>query len=123
MITTHGAVERHRDRSAAVTRLAIVGTMNAVASRQLQRMLHDEFDRSRGVTVVVDLGRTEDMGSECVRILLCAYTRALRRGCGFRVVNARGSLRRSLADVGLCPSPPERVVLRPAAVAELVPAG
>ena len=56
-----------------------------------------------GVTVVIDLDRTQELSSECLRVMLLGYTKAMRGGHGFAVVNAHGHLRRALAAVGLCP--------------------
>jgi anti-anti-sigma regulatory factor len=111
------AIERHRDRAGTTIRLVLIGGLTgAAAHAELHRSLRKVLNRTHRVTVVIDLERVGDISSECVRIMLLGYTRALRGGHGFAVENAHGHLRRALAAVGLCaPEPVATVVPAPPA--------
>ena len=106
------AIEREAGPAGSTTLLRLSGTLDREAGRQLRRVLRDAFDRARRGRVVVDMAAVDEIGSECIETLLTGYTRALRGGNGFEVVNARGHVRRALAVTGLCA--PDDVLYAPA---------
>ncbi|BAL88640.1 hypothetical protein AMIS_34200 [Actinoplanes missouriensis 431] len=90
-----------RDDRKAV-RLHLAGAFDRAAHPELRRSLRRAFDRAGRGTVVIDMAETASIGSECLEVLLVGYTRALRGGLGFEVVNAHGPVRQALAVTGLC---------------------
>lgn len=88
------------DRSAV--RLHLAGDLGRAAHQELRRSLRRAFDRAGRGTVVIDMAGAASIGSECIEVLLVGYTRALRAGLGFEVVNAHGPVRQALAVTGLC---------------------
>ncbi|WP_250000136.1 STAS domain-containing protein [Actinoplanes sp. M2I2] len=84
------SIERDTDRTGKTTYLLLGGTFDRAAHRDLRRALRDAFARTRRGRVVLDVAGVEDIGSECLEVLLTGYTNALRGGYGFEVTNAHG---------------------------------
>ncbi|WP_433831462.1 STAS domain-containing protein [Actinoplanes sp. CA-015351] len=93
-------VIRRDDRSAV--RLHLAGEFGRAAHPELRRSLRKACDRAGRGSVVVDMAEVASIGSECIEVLLVGYTRALRSGTGYEVVNAYGPVRQALAMTGLC---------------------
>ncbi|HEX9999418.1 MAG TPA: STAS domain-containing protein [Actinoplanes sp.] len=96
----------HRDRG-SIVRLLLCGDLDRSAHGDLRRALREVFTRTRGVTVSIDMGEVDAIGGECIELLLLAYTRALRSGHGFEIVNAYGLVRQNLELTGLCARLPD----------------
>ncbi|WIM94622.1 STAS domain-containing protein [Actinoplanes oblitus] len=94
----------HRSGKAEATVfLHLRGCFDKKSGNELRRELRHAFDRARGARVVVDMAGVELIGSECIEVLLVGYTRALRGGHGYQVINAEGHVRQALEATGLCP--------------------
>ncbi|WP_328469217.1 STAS domain-containing protein [Actinoplanes sp. NBC_00393] len=101
----HVRCETRRETTPAgpAVRVRVTGSLDRAAHPELRRSLHRAFERSRRVAVLVDLTEVDSIGSECIEVLLVAYTRALRTGHGFEVTGAHGPVRQALEITGLCP--------------------
>ncbi|MFF5082125.1 SDR family NAD(P)-dependent oxidoreductase [Actinoplanes sp. NPDC000266] len=108
------AIERDTDKAGNTTYLHLSGSFDKAAHRELRRRLWDAFARKRRGRVVVDLARVDEIGSECIEVLLMGYTRALRGGHGFEVTNAQGGVRQMLEATGLCERLDDDVLYAPA---------
>ncbi|XVU25279.1 SDR family NAD(P)-dependent oxidoreductase [Actinoplanes sp. CA-054009] len=108
------AIERDTDKAGNTTYLHLSGSFDKAAHRELRRRLWDAFARKRRGRVVVDLARVDEIGSECIEVLLMGYTKALRGGHGFEVINAQGGVRQMLEATGLCERPDDDVLYAPA---------
>lgn len=96
-------IERNTGRTGATVHLHLIGAFDRDAHRVLRLGMRDVFASGRrGHRVIVDMARTESIGSECIELLLIGYTRALRAGAGYEIVNAHGHVRQALALTGLC---------------------
>ncbi|MEU4427991.1 STAS domain-containing protein [Actinoplanes sp. NPDC024001] len=95
-------IRREPTPAGLVVRLRVSGVLDRAAHPEVRRALHRAFERHRRATIVVDLAEAEHIGSECIEVLLVAYTRALRAGHGFEVVNPHGAVRQALEITGLC---------------------
>ncbi|WP_229073432.1 STAS domain-containing protein [Actinoplanes sp. DH11] len=101
--TTPRCEVRRGSRSAV--HLYLTGDFDHAAHAELRRSLRRAFDRAGRGSVVVDMSGVGAIGSECIEVLLVGYTRAMRGGHGFEVVNAHGPVRQALAVTGLCEPP------------------
>jgi anti-anti-sigma factor len=119
------AIERETDKAGTTTYLYLSGSFGKGVHRDLRRKMTDAFARKRRGRVVLDLARVDEIGSECIEVLLMGYTKALRGGHGFEVVNARGGVRRMLEATGLCPREDGDLLYAPAwpDVFDLTPLG
>ncbi|MDI6101796.1 STAS domain-containing protein [Actinoplanes sp. NEAU-A12] len=96
-------IERDTRRTGSTVHLRLIGAFDRDAHRVLRLGLRDVFASGRrGHRVFVDMERAESIGSECIELLLVGYTRALRSGHGYEIVNAHGHVRQALALTGLC---------------------
>lgn len=102
MEQVHCVTHRETTPAGPAVRLRVTGSLDRAAHAELRRALRRAFDRSRRVAVLVDLTDVDHIGSECIEVLLVAYTRALRSGHGFEVVNPHGAVRQALEMTGLC---------------------
>ena len=96
-------LHRDTDKSGSTIMLHLAGTFDRQAYRELRRALQYALNRAPAVGVVIDVGRVDFIGSECIEALLHGYTRALRAGRGYEITNARGHARQALEITGLCP--------------------
>ncbi|SNY03895.1 SDR family NAD(P)-dependent oxidoreductase [Paractinoplanes atraurantiacus] len=108
------AIERDTDKAGKTTYLHLSGAFDKAAHRELRRELWGAFARKRRGRVVVDLARVDEIGSECIEVLLMGYTKALRGGHGFEVTGAQGGVRQMLEATGLCERPDDDVLYAPA---------
>lgn len=97
------AIDRETVGTPPTVLLHLSGRFDRAGRAELQRALRAVVNRVRPVGIVLDVRLVDFICAECVDLLLVAYTRALGRGHGYEVVNARGHVRRALATVGLCP--------------------
>lgn len=96
-------IQRTTGRTGSTVHLHLIGQFERDAARVLRAGMRDAFASGRrGHRVVVDVEQVESIGSECIDLLLVGYTRALRGGHGFEIVNAHGHVRQALALTGLC---------------------
>jgi anti-anti-sigma factor len=107
------SIERDTDKTGKTTYLLLGGVFDRSAHRDLRRALRDAFSRARQGRVVLDMAGVDELGSECVEVLLTAYTHALRGGHGYEVTNARGHVRLLLEATGLCPRREEETLYAP----------
>ncbi|GAA4589279.1 anti-anti-sigma factor [Actinoplanes octamycinicus] len=89
--------------------LHLRGCFDRRSGTELRRELRQAFDRARGARIIVDMADVDLIGSECIEVLLVGYTRALRSGHGYQVVNAEGHVRQALEATGLCPRSDEHL--------------
>ncbi len=102
-------IHRDPDKTGPAVFLHLDGSFDRRSGAGLRRELRQAFDRARGARVVVDMAGVDLIGSECIEVLLVGYTRALRSGHGYQVVNARGHVRQALEATGLCPRSDDRL--------------
>ncbi|MFC4069767.1 STAS domain-containing protein [Actinoplanes subglobosus] len=96
-------IDRTNHRTGSTVHLHLIGAFDRDAHRVLRAAMRDAFASGRrGHGVIVDMARVETIGSECIELLLIGYTRALRGGHGYDIVNAAGHVRQALALTGLC---------------------
>jgi anti-anti-sigma factor len=107
------SIERDTDRTGKTTYLLLGGVLDRSAHRELRRAVREAFARTRRGRVVLDVAAVDDIGSECVEVLLTGYTTALRGGFGFEVTNARGPVRLLLEATRLCPRRDEETLYAP----------
>ncbi|MBG0567291.1 STAS domain-containing protein [Actinoplanes aureus] len=96
-------IRRETTPAGPAVRVHVTGSLDRAAHAELRRALRRAFEQTRRAAVLVDLTEVDDIGSECIEVLLVAYTRALRGGHGFEVAGARGAVRQALEITGLCP--------------------
>ncbi|MFI1992651.1 STAS domain-containing protein [Actinoplanes sp. NPDC020271] len=96
-------IHRNPGKTGSTVFLHLDGCFDRRSSADLRRELRQAFDRARGSRVVVDVAGIDLIGSECIEVLLVGYTRAMRTGHGYEVVNAEGHVRQALEATGLCP--------------------
>ncbi len=96
-------IHRDPDKTGSTVFLHLEGSFDRRSGAELRRELKQAFDRARGARIVVDMGGVRLIGSECIEVLLVGYTRAMRGGHGYEVVNAGGYVRQALEATGLCP--------------------
>ncbi|WP_229830729.1 STAS domain-containing protein [Actinoplanes ianthinogenes] len=111
-------IHRSPGKAASTVFLHLAGCFDRRSGNELRRELRQAFDRARGARIVVDVAGVDLIGSECIEVLLVGYTRALRGGHGYEVVNAEGHVQQALEATGLCPRP-----FVPAVEAELAALG
>ncbi|MFC6568951.1 STAS domain-containing protein [Actinoplanes utahensis] len=103
MTDPHYEIQRTRGRTGITVHLHLSGAFDRDAGRVLRTAMRDTFASGRrGLRVFVDVSAVESIGSECIDLLLVGYTRALRAGHGYEIVNAHGHIRQALALTGLC---------------------
>ena len=102
-------LHRDTDKSGSTILLHLAGTFDRQAYRELRRALQYALNRGTAVGVVIDVGRVDFIGSECIEALLYGYTRALRAGRGYEIANACGHARLALEITGLCPRDDDRL--------------
>lgn len=102
-------IHRNPDKNGSTVFLHLDGCLDRQSSADLRRELRQAFDRARGARVVVDMAGVDLIGSECIEVLLVGYTRAMRSGHGYEVVNAEGHVRQALEATGLCPRSDEHL--------------
>ncbi|MEU8657028.1 STAS domain-containing protein [Actinoplanes philippinensis] len=109
-------IERTTHRNGSTVHLHLIGAFDRDAHKVLRAGMRDAFASGRrGHRVTIDMTRVETIGSECIELLLIGYTRAMRGGHGYDVVNAEGHVRQALAMTGLCePSPVPHALYAPA---------
>ena len=107
------AIERDTGRTGQTTYLLLSGVFDRTAHRELRRALRSAFARARQGRVVLDVAGVDELGSECVEILLTGYTQAMRGGHGYEVTNARGHVRLLLEATGLSPRREEETLYAP----------
>ncbi|MEU4619709.1 STAS domain-containing protein [Actinoplanes sp. NPDC023801] len=96
-------IERTNLRTGSSVHLHLIGAFDRGADRVLRVGMRDAFASGRrGHRVIVDMKDVDSIGSECIDLLLIGYTRALRAGFGYEIVNPRGHVRQALALTGLC---------------------
>jgi anti-anti-sigma factor len=95
-------IHRGPGRSGTTIFLHLDGEFDRRSSSDLRRELRQSFGRARGARIVIDMAGVGLIGSECIEVLLVGYTRAMRSGHGFEVVNAEGHTRQALEATGLC---------------------
>ncbi|MEV0898269.1 STAS domain-containing protein [Actinoplanes sp. NPDC049802] len=96
-------IRRTTHRTGSTVHLRLTGDFDRDAHRVLRAAMRDVFAVGRrGIRIVIDMDGIESIGSECIDLLLIGYTRALRGGHGYEIVNARGHVRQALALTGLC---------------------
>lgn len=96
-------IHRNPDKTGSTVFLHLDGCFDRQSSADLRRELKQAFDRARGARIVVDMAGVDLIGSEGIEVLLVGYTRAMRSGHGYEVVNAEGHVRQALEATGLCP--------------------
>ncbi|KUL29885.1 STAS domain-containing protein [Actinoplanes awajinensis] len=101
----------HRDpgKTGSTVVLHLDGDFDRESGAELRRELRQAFDRARNSRVVVDMAGVDLIGSECLEVLLVGYTRAMRSGHGYEVVNATGHVHQALQATGLCPRTDEHL--------------
>lgn len=98
----HYQIERTTHRTGSTVHLRLLGAFDRDTSRVLRAGMRDAFASGRrGHRVIVDVEHVESIGSECIDLLLVGYTRAMRGGHGYEIVNAHGHVRQALALTGL----------------------
>lgn len=95
-------IERTTLRTGSTVHLHLIGAFDRDSHRVLRSGMRDAFATGRrGHRVIVDIEQVESIGSECLELLIVGYTRALRAGHGYEIVNAHGHVRQALALTGL----------------------
>ena len=80
----------------------LTGWLDLATAPTLETALHDLFDARTPHVVVLDLSRTEFLGSAGIAVLLRLRRRTLARGLGPpRLVGLDGCARRTLETLGL----------------------
>ncbi len=106
MTDQHCAIDSIADPTGATVYLYLRGEFDSGDHRRLRVALRDVFRRSRHTGVVIDVAGVDVLADSCVEVLLLGYTRALRGGYGYEVVNAYGEVWSKLAATGLCAREP-----------------
>jgi anti-anti-sigma factor len=101
------AIHRRIDNNGATVLLCLQGSFDRAGAPELRRALHDAFVRRRAARIILDVAEVDSIGSDSLELLLVGYTRALRVGLGYEVVNAGGPVRLALEAVGLCERSPD----------------
>ncbi|WP_430787806.1 STAS domain-containing protein [Actinoplanes sp. G11-F43] len=98
----HYQIERTTQRTGSTVHLRLIGAFDRDTDRVLRAGMRDAFASGRrGHRVVIDVRQVESIGSESIDLLLVGYTRAVRGGHGYEIVNAHGHVRQALALTGL----------------------
>ncbi len=114
MTGTRCAIDRETVGTPPTVLLHLSGRFDRAGRPELQRALRAVVNRVRPVGIVLDVRLVDFICAECVDLLLVAYTKALVRGHGYEIVNARGHVRRALATAGLCPPGADEDLYAPA---------
>ena len=82
----------------------LTGWLDLATAPELEARLHQLLDVHEPQTIVVDLSRTEFLGSAGVAVLLRLRRRALARGCEVPcLVGLTGRARRTMDSLGILP--------------------
>lgn len=120
MTDEHCAIDAIADPAGPTVYLYLRGEFRRPDHRELRLAVRAAFRRSRHADVVIDVADVVALAGECVDVLLVGYTRAMRGGHGYEVVNARGEVRSALEATGLCAREPATSSLYVPAVADVV---
>src|SRR5690349_6224556 len=86
---------------AGVARLAVAGEIDADVSDALAAVIAEVAGRADVRELVVDLHQVSFLAAAGLHAIVAGREAALREGCGFRVVNARGIVTRVLRITGM----------------------
>ena len=102
MTTTGYTIDRDVDLATSRIHLRLGGVLDQSSCTDLRRALSAPPARARRVNLIIDVDEVTHVGGDCIDLLLTAYTRALRTGHGFEVVNPHGAVRHALELSRLC---------------------
>lgn len=102
MTTTGYSIDRDADVATSRIHVRLGGALDRSSCADLRRALSGSPARARRVNLVIDMNEVTSIGGECIDVLLAGYTRALRTGQGYEIVNPHGAVRQALELSRLC---------------------